>query len=102
MTDLDTLLSAPLAPVDDAGFSAHVMHRVMQQQAVTRQHRQIIEWTGLLVAAAIFLAIVPFASLTRAIETLTVNLSSSSPVAFALAALVLTTTFARNVVDRAD
>jgi hypothetical protein len=102
MTDLDTLLSAPLEPVNDAAFSSGVMQQVMQQQAATRQHRVVLEGAALLVAAAIFLAIVPFASLTHTIEALTLNLGGSFPVAAALAALVLTTIFARAVVDRAE
>jgi hypothetical protein len=102
MTDLDTLLSAPLAPVDDAGFSARVIQRIEQQQAAARERREIMEWAGLLIATAIFFAVAPLVSLTRGIETLTFSLSNSFPIAIALAALVLTATFARNVVDRAD
>jgi hypothetical protein len=101
MTDLDTLLSAPLEPADDAGFSSYVMQQVALQQASMRRRRAIIEWSAVLVAAVIFLTIAPFASLTHAIEALTLNLSNSFPVAVAFAALLLTTIFARDVVDRA-
>ena len=100
--DLDTLLSAPLTPVDDDGFAARTMYRIAQEQAVLRERREIIEWSALLLAAVIFLAAVPLSSMLPAIETLTVKVGNSFPVAVTLAALILTATFTRFVVDRQD
>lgn len=100
--DLDALLSAPLTPVDDNGFAARTMYRIAQEQAVLRERREIIEWSALLLAATVFLAFVPLGVFVHAIETLTVKVGNSFPVAVTLAALILTATFTRFVVDRAD
>jgi hypothetical protein len=100
--DLDTLLSAPLTLVADDGFAARTAYRIAQEQAAVRERREIVEWGALLIAAVIFLAAAPIASILRAIETLTLSVGNSFPVAIALAALILTATFTRFVVDRAD
>lgn len=100
--DLDTLLSAPLTPVDDDGFAAHVTYQIAQEQALLRERREIIEWSALLLAATIFLAFVPLGAIIHAIETLTVKVGNSFPVAVTLAVLILTATFTRFVVDRTD
>jgi hypothetical protein len=100
--DLDTLLCAPLASVDDAGFSARIASQIAQRYAVTRRRREILEWIGLPLASVIFIALVPLASVMHTIETLTLNVGNSLPVAIALAALILTAAFTQSVVDRPD
>jgi uncharacterized membrane protein (DUF485 family) len=96
MTALDTLLSAPPEPVDDAGFSSRVMRQVAQQQSVTRQRHEIIEWSALLVAAFIFLLAVPLTALSGALEYVVVSVGTSVPIAMAVMAIVLTTTYLRS------
>jgi hypothetical protein len=92
---LDTLLSTSLDAVDDSGFSARVAHRVL----VARERREAIELFGLLAAFGIFLAVLPLTAITNAIETATLNLGSSTPVAMAVLAIVLTGMFARTFAD---
>jgi uncharacterized membrane protein (DUF485 family) len=94
MTDLDTLLSAPLEPVEDAGFSARAIRQIMREQ--THQRREIVEWCALLVAAALFLLAVPPSLLSGTMEYVVVSLGTSVPVAMAAMAIVLTTVFLRS------
>ena len=96
MTDLDTLLSAPLEPVDDAGFSSRVVSRVTKQQIVVRERREMIEWSLLLVATLLFLLAVPLPALNSVIEYITLNVSSSLPVGVAVGVIILTTTWLRS------
>jgi uncharacterized RDD family membrane protein YckC len=96
MTDLDNLLSAPLAPVDDAGFSTRVMHQVAQEQTVAHKRREIVEWSVLVAAACLFLLAVPLPVLNGVIEYITLNLSSSLPIGVAVGVIVLTTTYLRS------
>ena len=93
--DLDTLLSVPLEPVDDAGFSSRVLNQVTHQRSVSYRRREIIEWSALLVAACLFLLAVLLPVLSGTIEYITLNLSSSLPVGLAVGILVLTATFLR-------
>jgi ribosomal protein L2 len=88
--------------VGDDGFAARTTYRIAQEQAAVRERREIIEWSALLLGAAVFLAFIPLGSIVHAIEALTVKVGNSFPVAVALAALILTATFTRFVVDRAD
>ena len=93
--DLDTLLSAPLPAIDDASFS----RRVTAHVAAAQQRRMFVDLAAIVAATGVFLAVVPLAAINNAIETVTLNLGSSLPVAVAIAALVLTFTLARYVTD---
>lgn len=93
--DLDTLLSTPLPAVDDAGFS----RRVTAHVAAAQQRRLFFDMAAIVAATGVFLTVVPLAAVSSAIETVTLNLGSSLPVAVAIAALVLTFTLARYVTD---
>ena len=90
--DLDDLLSAPLAPVEDSGFSA----RVALRTRIQAERRNLLEGLVLLVGAGIFLAFAPLSTIGGAIEKVTFDLGNSLPVAIAFAALVLTASFARD------
>jgi hypothetical protein len=94
--DLDALLSKPLASVADDGFSAAVARRALAQE----ERHKLLDQLILLVTAAIILAALPLGQIVAAIETVTVNLGNLLPVTIAFAALVLTASFARHVVDR--
>ena len=96
--DLDTLLASPLAPVADDGFSAAVARRAL---ALETRHK-LLDSLALLAAGLAVLAALPLPALRTAIETVTLDLGNSQPVAFACAALVLTGVFARWVVDRPE
>lgn len=95
-TDLDALLSKPLAPVADGGFSASVAYRALKLQ----ERDKLLDQLVLIVTAAVIMLALPLGSLAAAIETVTVNLGNLLPVTIAFAALVLTASFARHVVDR--
>jgi len=96
--DLDALLSKPLAAVADDGFSASVAYRVLKLQ----ERDKLLDQLVLLVTAGIILLALPLGRLMAAIETVTVNLGNLLPVTVAIAALVLTASFARLVVDRPE
>ena len=96
--DFDKLLSAPLAPVEDSGFSV----RIARQVLAARERRETIEWLGLLVAACIFLAVVPLTGLMRVIVYIGISIGNSFPLAMAVMAIVLTLTYARLVADRSN
>ncbi|MBS0273063.1 MAG: hypothetical protein JSR55_01405 [Proteobacteria bacterium] len=94
--DLDTLLCQPLAPVADSGFSASVARRALALQ----ERDKLLDQLVLLVTMAIVLLTLPLGHIVAAIETVTVNLGNLLPVA--IAALVLTASFARLAVDRPE
>ncbi|HEY8948989.1 MAG TPA: hypothetical protein VIM56_08915 [Rhizomicrobium sp.] len=96
--DVDALLSQPLPPVADNGFSGAVALRALHEAERTKLLDQLI----LLLTGAVVLAALPLAHLGTAIETVTVSLGNSLPVGVAFAALVLTTAFVRGVVDRVE
>jgi hypothetical protein len=99
MTDnLDSLLSQPLPPVTDAGFSNAVALRALHEMERSKLLDQLI----LLATGAVVLATLPLAHLGAAIETVTMSLGNSTPVALAVAALVLTAAFMRGGVDRVE
>ena len=95
-TGLDALLSKPLASVADDGFSASVARRALKLQ----ERDKLLDQLVLIVTAGVILFALPLGRIMAAIETVTVNLGNLLPVAIALAALVLTASFARHVVDR--
>lgn len=97
-TDLDALLSKPLASVADDGFSASVAHRALALQ----ERDKLLDQLVLIVTAAVILLALPLGRLMAAIETVTVHLGNLLPVTIALAALVVTASFARLVVDRPE
>ncbi|HEY2032521.1 MAG TPA: hypothetical protein VGH02_02410 [Rhizomicrobium sp.] len=99
MTDnLDTLLSQPLPSVADDGFSAAVARRAL---ALNERHK-LLDQLVLLAVAGVVLAALPLASISAAIETVTLSLGDLLPVAVAFGALMLTASFTRLVVDRPE
>jgi hypothetical protein len=96
--DLDALLSKPLASLADDGFSASVARRALALQ----ERDKLLDQLVLIVTAAIILLALPLGHVMAAIETVTVGLESFLPVTIAFAALVLTASFARLVVDRPE
>jgi hypothetical protein len=96
--DLDALLSAPFAEVADDGFSATVARRALAQS----EQRRLFEYLVILVAVGACLIVFALTVPGNSIETLVAVLENSRPVAIAFAALVLTASFARLVVDRRE
>jgi len=96
---LDALLSAPLAAVEDRGFSARVVADVF----AARERRMGLELLALLAAAGVLLAFLPLTAIVDmvndAIDYVTGNLGNSLPVAMAALAIVLSFSFARIVAD---
>jgi hypothetical protein len=96
MTDeLDIALSAPLPAIADSGFSRRVAAHVARAQ----QWRLVFELAAFAAAAAVVLAFISLNTLSRAVETVTLNLGSSLAVAVAFAALVLSNYLARMTSD---
>lgn len=90
-TRLDRLLAAPLAPMDDAGFSARVMAHIAVQPA----RAWLLEEIAVLVSLGL---IVAFAASTRFsdwIVSLGGDLATSLPFAAAILTLTLTLIFMR-------
>jgi hypothetical protein len=96
--DLDALLSQPLPPVADNGFSGAVALRALHEV----ERNKLLDELVLLLTGGVVLAGLPLTHLGAAIETVTVSLGNSLPVGLAFAALVLTTAFVRGVVDRVE
>ena len=100
--NLDALLSQPLASVADDGFSASVARRALALQ----ERDKLLDQLVLIVTAAAILLALPLGHIVAAIETVTAGLENFLPVtiaiAIAIAALVLTASFARLVVDRPE
>jgi hypothetical protein len=97
MTDdnMDELLSAPLPPLDDRGFSVRVLSAI----SAARDRRALLELCGLLAVACIFLAFLPLTALADTIDTVMGDLGNSLPVAMAALAIVLSLSLARIVAD---
>jgi len=89
--DLDALLSAPLAPVEDLGFSARLAQGIVRRQRA---------WDVLLAVlaagfAGIFFQVMPLGQAGGAIDTLSQHLASSVPLAVAIAMVVLSNSLLR-------
>ena len=96
--DLDALLSKPLASVADDGLSASVARRALALQ----ERDKLLDQLVLIVTAAAILLALPLGHIVAAIETVTVGLENLLPITIAIAALVLTASFTRLVVDRPE
>jgi hypothetical protein len=90
--DLDRLLSTPLPPVEDTGFS----HGVMAHVAAAQQRRMLLETVAIVLGVTLLLAFLPVAPLAKAIQAASLNLATSEAVAVAIAALVLSNFLARS------
>jgi len=84
--------------VADDGFSAAVARRAR----ASNERRKLLDKLVLLATAAIIFAALPLDRILTAIETVTVGLGDLLPVTIVFAALVLTASFARLVVDRPE
>jgi hypothetical protein len=83
--DLDRLLSAPLPPVADAGFSATVMARIL----AARSRRVLLEVLGIVALSGILLGVLPLSTLTGPIEKFTLDLANSWQIAVAALAIAI-------------
>ncbi|HEY5337612.1 MAG TPA: hypothetical protein VIJ85_05385 [Rhizomicrobium sp.] len=92
---LDALLAAPLRQVDDAGFSSHVVVRVL----IAWERAETIETICWLALAAVVLAFMPLGPLVQAMEKFSMAASMSIPLALVVLGLVLTALFARTASD---
>jgi hypothetical protein len=84
-TELDTLLSKPLAPVTDDGFSQAVIAKISAQE-------RVVVWFEWGTAAVLFVAVLlfaPWGRLTAPFENLAFDLGLSVPFAIACAAIAL-------------
>jgi hypothetical protein len=95
--ELDALLSAPLSPVNDNGFSKAVTAKITARERT---------WTGLEIGAAVvvlasIVAFTPAAAIIGPLDKLATDLGSSVPFAIACAALVLTFASLRWLADEA-
>ncbi|HEY3776556.1 MAG TPA: hypothetical protein VGL35_00715 [Rhizomicrobium sp.] len=88
---LDRLLAAPLASVEDRGFSASVMARI----AGAEEQQTWLETAALTTAAGLFLAFLSASGFSEWIGRLGYSLASSLPLAIAALALALTFSCAR-------
>jgi hypothetical protein len=93
--ELDALLSAPLSPVNDNGFTNAVTARITAPDRT---------WAGLEIGAAavVLVSIVvftPAAAIVGPLEKFAIDLGGSLPFAIACAALVLTQAGARLLAD---
>jgi hypothetical protein len=93
--DLDALLSAPLSPVNDNGFSNAVTAKIAAQERT---------WAGLEIGAAVvvlasIVIFTPAAAIVGPLEKIATDLGSSVPFAIACAALVLTQAGLRLLAD---
>lgn len=86
MTDLDQLLSAPLAPVADAGFSARVMGRIRREE----QKRLAVWSIFVAITATIACILLPMTILTDTVNHLVVSLATSLQVGIAVLVAALT------------
>ena len=89
--ELDILLSAPLDGVDDDRFSSRVVARI----AAGERRQSFLELSGALAALVLLFAVVPTSALVGPVEMLSLNISSSVPVAIACAMLVISGLMAR-------
>ena len=93
--DLDTLLGAPLSPVNDNGFTNAVTAKITVRERT---------WAGLEISAALvvlvsIVAFTPAGAIAGPLEKLGLDLGTSLPFAIACAALVLTQAGARLLAD---
>jgi len=93
MTDenLDDLLRAPLAPIDDAGFSMAIMSRVEHAFPSLAW----LEITVLAVSALLVLFFLPVRAMTDAALQLSTELANSTATAMACLAIVSSVYFLR-------
>jgi hypothetical protein len=84
-TELETLLSKPLAPVADDGFSQAVIAKISAQE------RAVVwfEWGTAVVLFVLVLLFTPWGRLTAPFENLAFDLGLSVPFAIACAAIAL-------------
>ena len=83
-TELDVLLTKPLAPVADDGFSRAVVTKIsVQERAVA------FEWGTAAVLFVLVLLFVPWGRLTAPFENIAFDLGMSMPFAIACAAIAL-------------
>ena len=85
-SELDALLAAPLAPVDDNGFSHAIAAKIAARE-------NGVAWfeIGAAVAALAFIAFfIPVVRLTAPFESVAINLAVSLPFVTACAAIALT------------
>jgi hypothetical protein len=86
MNELDALLSQPLAPVADNGFSARVMGHVRRHE-----QRRIALWCLFVTAMAVLAcALVPMNTLAAAMNQIVLTLGTSVQVGLAVVAALLT------------
>ena len=92
---LDWLLSAPLVPVADNGFSTRVMTTI----AVTDARQPRLETAVLAMTACALVAALSIAGFSDWIVQVGVSLATSLPLAIAGLALTLTWSYARTLAD---
>jgi len=83
--NIDALLSQPLAPVADNGFSARVIARVRRQEL----RRAVLWGLAVTVFAVLACALLPVPALAMALNLMALRLAASAQVWLAIAALVL-------------
>ncbi|HLY06568.1 MAG TPA: hypothetical protein VKR31_12555 [Rhizomicrobium sp.] len=92
---LDQLLSAPLAPVADGGFSARVMANV----STVETREPWLETAVLAVTACVLVAVLSTAGFSEWIAGVSVTLATSLPLAIAGLALAITWSYTRALAD---
>lgn len=92
---LDRLLSAPLAPVADNGFSTRVMTKIATADA----HYHWLENAVLAITAFILVAALSAAGFFDWIENVGLSLATSLPLAIAGLALTITWSYTRALAD---
>ncbi len=88
---IDDLLTQPLPPVADNGFSAHVMSRV---RAAERRRMALIG-AGSVAGAALGCVFIPLQAISLELNHAIVQVGTSTAVGFAGAVLLLTILFDR-------
>lgn len=94
--ELDTLLSQPLAPVADNGFSARLVTRIERSE---RRHDVVVLAVAVLAALALCL-VVPVQHLLGDLAAVVLQLAMTPMVGFAVVMLVLTFLIDRAMWDR--
>jgi hypothetical protein len=88
-TNLDAMLSAPLADVADSGFSAHVVHRMERKELWSER----LIWGVPALAACALAPLLPVQEFGDAILRLGPAVAGSAAFSIAAAVLVLTISF---------
>lgn len=88
---IDELLSHPLPTVADNGFSARVMRRVRWDE----QRRTVLVGAGAAAAATVACLFIPLQTVSVEINSIVLNLGTSTAVGIAAAALLLTVLYDR-------